>query len=305
MAFYGNEHINRPLTNISLRYNFAEGIADQVFPTVPVKKESDVYFIYNLSNLRLEETLRANRSKANLIERDFSQASYNLEEHALAELITDRDRANADQPLSLDVDVTQDLEEQIQIRQEVEIANIAFTKTSWSNTLSMGATGWGTAGSVPLNQILTASSLILQDAHVRPNRAVLGWEAFKALKTNTSTIDMIKYTERGIITEDILAALWDIDKVIVGRASYVNSAEGRTNTSAFIWGDNCLIYWVPQSAKLKAPAAGYNLTIGQKRKVKKWRDEAYGGDFIEVSTLFTPLIIATSAGFLINDVITA
>ena len=304
MAYFGNSHINKPLTNVSLRYNFAEGIYDQVFPIVPVKKESDVYFIYDLSNLRLEETLRANRSKANLIERDFSQASYNLEEHALAELITDRDRANADKPLSLDIDTTEDLEEKIQIRQEVDTAGIAFTTTSWSNTLSISAAAaWSTTGTVPLNQILTGTSLILQDAHVRPNRAVLGWESFKSLKVNTSTLDMIKYTERGIITEDILASLWDLDKVIVGRASYVNSPEGRTNTSTFIWDDKCLVYYVPQAAKLKTPAAGYNLIIGQQRKVKKWRDESYGGDFIEVSTLFAPLIVATAAGFLIHDTV--
>jgi hypothetical protein len=304
MAFFGNSHVDRPLTNISLKYNFAEGIADLVFPTVPVKKESDVYFIYDLSNLRLEETLRANHAKANIVEEDFSTASYNLEEHALRELITDRDRDNADKPLSLNSDATEKLEEKIQIRQEVEIANLAFTTTSWSNTLSISAAAaWSTSGSIPLNQVLTATSLILQDAHIRPNRGILGWETFKALKVNTSTIDMIKYTERGIITEDILASLWDIDKVVVGRASYVNSAEGRTNTSAFIWDDKCLIYYVPQSAKLKTPAAGYNLIIGQKRKVKKWRDEDYAGDWIEVSTLFTPLIVATSAGFLIHDTV--
>ena len=304
MPFFGNSHINKPLTNISLKFNFAEGIFDQVFPTVPVKKESDSYFIYDLSNLRLEETLRANHSKANIVEEDFSTASYALEEHALRELITDRDRNNADKPLNLDIDATEKLEEKIQIRQEVEVANLAFTTTSWSNTLSISAAAaWSTTGTVPLNQILTASSLILRDAHVRANRAVLGWESFKALKVNTSTLDMIKYTERGIITEDILASLWDIDKVIVGRASYVNSAEGRTNSSAFIWDDKALIYYVPQSARLKTPAAGYNLIIGQKRKVKKWHDDEYGGDWVEVSTLFAPQIVATAAGFLIHDTV--
>jgi len=89
----------------------------------------------------------------------------------------------------------------------------------------------------------------------------------------------------------------------VGRASYITSAEGRTNTSAFIWDDKCLVYWTPQSAKVKRPAAGYNLMIGQKRKVKKWRQEDLSGDWIEVNTMFKPYIIATSAGFLIHDTV--
>jgi len=299
MAFFGNSHVNRPLTNISLKYNFEHGIFDQVFPIVPVKKESDLYYIYDLSNLRLEETLRANHAKANIIEEDFSTATYSLEEHALKELITERDRANSDKPLNLDVDATEKLEEKIQVRQEIDTMNLCFTTTSWSNALS---TSWATADSIPLADVLTMTSLILQNGHVMPNRAVLAWDGFKTLRTNSSTMDMIKYVERAIITPEILASLWDIDKVLVGKASYLSSAEGEDNASSFIWSDKCLIYYVPKSARLKTPAAGYTLTIGQKRKVKKWYDDDFGGDWIEVSTLFTSIIVATSAGALIHSI---
>jgi len=305
MAFFGNSHINKPLTNISLKYKFEHGIFDQVFPIVPVKKESDIYFIYDLSNLRLDETLRANHAKSNEVEYDYSQASYSLEEHALNQLITDRDRGNADAPLNLDIDAAEFLEEKIQIRQEVETANLAFTVTSWSNTLSLGAAGhWSTTGTVPLADVLTMTGLILKDGHVHPNKSVIGWDTLKALKTNTSTTDMIKYVERSIITPEILASLWDIDKVIVGKASYITTLEGvSTISSSFIWDDKCLLYYVPKSPQLRSPAAGYTLQIGQKRKTKKWRDEPYGGDRIEVSTMFTPLIVATSAGALIADTV--
>ncbi|NLI59426.1 MAG: hypothetical protein GX387_13140 [Clostridium sp.] len=42
-------HIDRALTNISVAYMQDEKsfIADKVFPRIPVKKQSDVYFIYN------------------------------------------------------------------------------------------------------------------------------------------------------------------------------------------------------------------------------------------------------------------
>ena len=42
----GDVHVNRPLANVSVAYfqdqtNF---VADQVFPNIPVKKQSDVFF---------------------------------------------------------------------------------------------------------------------------------------------------------------------------------------------------------------------------------------------------------------------
>jgi len=303
MPFFGNSHVNKPLTNISLRYNFENGIFDQVFPIVPVKKESDIYFIYDLSNLRLNETLRANHAKSNEIEMDYSQASYNLDEHALNGLVTQRDRDNADAPLSPDIDLTETLEQNIQIRQEVDTANLAFTTTSWSNSM----TGlWAADNNVPLADVLTMTSLILQNGHVMPNRAVLAWDGFKVLKTNTSTADAIKYVERKIVTPEIIASLWDLDKVIIGKASYVTTKEGvSTIASSFIWSDKCLIYYVPQSPKLKTPSAGYTLQIGEKRKTKKWPDPDFGGDRIEVSTLFTSIIVATAAGAIIASITAA
>ena len=41
-------HVNRPLTNISVAYiqKATSFVAGQVFPIVPVKKQSDRYFVY-------------------------------------------------------------------------------------------------------------------------------------------------------------------------------------------------------------------------------------------------------------------
>ncbi len=41
-------HINRPLTDVSVAFmqNATDFVADRVFPTVPVAKQSDLYFVY-------------------------------------------------------------------------------------------------------------------------------------------------------------------------------------------------------------------------------------------------------------------
>lgn len=304
MPFFNNTHINKALTNISVKYTFAEGIADEVFPSVPVKKESDVYYIYDGSNLRLDETIRANRAEANEVGHNYSTASYVLEEHALKELISDRDRDNADKPLSLDTDSTENLTEKILLRREFETVKIAFTTTSWSSNATIAsAAAWDTSTSAPIADVLTATTSVLKNGRRRANRIVMGIEVFNKLKVNSSTVDRIKYTERGNVTEDILASLFDVEKVLVGMSSYDAGAEGQAASTTFLWGKDLLAYYVPKSPKLKVPSAGYLLTIGQKLKTKKWRKESRGGDMIEVSTMFLPRAVATSSAYLIKQAV--
>lgn len=304
MPYFNTIHVNQPLTNVSVKYQWAEGIADMVFPQVPVQKESDVYFIHSRDHLRLDETLRANRAEANTVGRDYSTASYTLEEHSLKELISDRDRQNADAPINLDIDATEGLTQALQIRREVDVANLCFTTTTWSNNVSVAsANAWDTNTSNPIADILTGTASILQNGFTRPNRIVMGWQAFRVLKVNSITMDSIKYTQRGIITEEVMASLFDVDKLFVGKASRVTSAEGVAETTGFIWGKDCLVYYAPDSPQLRSPSAGYVLTIGGGYRTKKYRDEARGGDWIEVSTMFLPKAIATSSAFLLKQVV--
>lgn len=305
MPYFNTIHVNQPLTNVSVRYNWAEGIADKVFPEVPVQKETDLYYVYDTDSLRLDETIRANRAESNEVGYDYSTASYTLEEHALKELISDRDRANADTPLNLDLDVTQHLTEKLLIRREVDVATLCFTTTSWGNNATIGsASAWDTSTSNPIADVLTATSLVLRNGFVRPNRAVMGWEVMRQLKVNSTTTDRIKYTERAIITDELMASLFDLDTLLVGRSARNLNAEGIAQSTGFIWGKDMLIYHVPARASLRSPAAGYLLTIGDRFRTKKWREEKKAGDYVEVSTMFVPKAVATSAAYLLKQCVT-
>lgn len=304
MPYFSTIHVNQPLTNVSVRYNWEEGIADKVFPEAPVQKETDLYYVYSRDHLRLEETIRANGAEANIVGRDYSTATYTLEEHALKELITERDRNNADAPLSLDMDVTMGLTESILIRREVDVANLCFTTTSWANNVSVAsANAWDTNTSNPIADVLTGTASCLRNGFIRPNSGVMGWEVFRILKVNSITMDSIKYTQRGIITEEILASLFDLDNLYVGRAARLTNVEGAAETTGFIWGKDMLVYYKPKSPRLRSPAAGYMLTANGRFRTKKWRDEPRGGDWIEVSSMFVPKTVATSAAFLLKQVV--
>ena len=302
MAFGGNLHINKALTNISVKYKNNEYIASKVLKDVPVKKESDLYYVH-VRDFRLPDTLRANKAPSNQVTWGVSTSSYVLNEHALSDVITDRDRRNADSPISPDIEATELLTDKIQLRFEKEIADLLFTTGSWSNNMTGStATSWkyNTTTSAPIQNVLSATGLIIKNSGTKPNTLVLGWDTFEALKENTNVYDRIKYVERAIVTEDLLAALFDVDKVYVGKAIYDAGAEGVGESIISLWGGNALLAYFNPKVSLRAVTAALNLRIseaGNPYKVKKWREEKISGDVIEVSTMFAPKAVATSCAY--------
>jgi hypothetical protein len=75
-----NVHIDQPLSNLTLAYvqeqtNF---IADKVFPTVGVQKQSDKYYIYDRANMNRAGDVQklAPRTEVNRIGQSISNDSY-------------------------------------------------------------------------------------------------------------------------------------------------------------------------------------------------------------------------------------
>ena len=95
MPFQNQLHVDQLLSNVSLRYSSKDFLADKIFPEVMVKKDSDLYRIYE-RDFRIPETIRANKGVANEHFWQVSSASYVLEDHALKEYISQDDIDNYD-----------------------------------------------------------------------------------------------------------------------------------------------------------------------------------------------------------------
>ncbi len=91
-------HIDKALTNISVAYMQDESsfIADKVFPRIPVRKQSDVYFVYNKGDFfRDEARVRAGASES--VGGDYGVEAadpYYCRVHAFHKDVTEQDRAN-------------------------------------------------------------------------------------------------------------------------------------------------------------------------------------------------------------------
>ena len=120
-------------------------------------------------------------------------------------------------------------------------------------------------------------------------------------------MDKIKYTQRGVVTTDLLAALIDMETVLVGRAIFTASAEGTAEASVVyqrVWGKNALLLHVPSAPSLMTPAAAYTFTWNRVPNSIQYftrkRNDEREVDILEGNTYFDQRITSQRAGQFIS-----
>jgi len=263
-------HVNRPLTNISVAYMQKESafVADKVFPVVPVKKQSDRYFTYLKEDWFRDEAMKrvhGAESAGGGYELD-NTPNYFCEIWAYHKDVTASDRANSDTPLSADRDASEFITQKFLIKREVEWATRFFATNLWTYDWTGAAAAdaaaykfvyWSTAGSTPIKDIAERQIAIQSVTGFKPNVLVLGPYVFMQLRNHAAILDRIKYTQRGVVTTELLAALFDVDKVLVAEGVLNSAAKGATESTDFIMGKNALLAYAAPRPGLKIPTAGY------------------------------------------------
>jgi hypothetical protein len=297
-------HQNSVLSGVSIRYTNDEMIADQVMPVVPVKKESDMYYIYTRA-WKLPQSKRGAGAEANEVEWNVSTDTYQCEEYALKDLIPDRVRNNADNPLNLDVDTTENLNELIQLGREKRVADVVFASGTYGTQTSAlsGTNQWDDyAGSDPIGDVRDAKAVVHAATGKMPNTMVIGFQAYLKLLDHPDILERIKYTQKGLITADLLASLFEVDKLLVGKALYDSTQEGVAESLGYVWGKSVALLFAQPSPGLKKVSFGYQF---QSRgfRTKKWRVEGRDGDFIETGEIRDEKVVAAATGYLYTTVV--
>lgn len=263
-----NAHIDRALTNVSVAYmqDASAFIADKVFPVVPVKRQSDVFYVYNKGDfMRDEAQLRGAASES--AGGDYGvEASdpYYCRKHAFHKDVTPEERTNYDEPLDADTDATDFVSQKMLIRREMEWASKFFKDGIWGREL-VGAPAaadgqavyWSSPTSNPIKDITDAGVQMASETGYKPNTLVLSPFAFNALKNHEDILDRIKYTQKGIVTADLLATLFEVEHVYVAWGVVNTAAKGSTDKVGFIMGKHALLCYSNPRPALKKPSAGY------------------------------------------------
>lgn len=324
MPTKGQAHIDRALTNMSVAYMQDETafIADKVFPKIPVTKQSDVYFVYNKGDFfRDEARVRAGASESVGGEYGVEASDpYYCRVHAFHKDVTEQDRANTDNPLDADNDATDFVTQKMLIRRETRWAEKYFRPGVWSREVAGVASAPGAGETIQFDQvasdpILTVSNeavLMASKTGFKPNTIVMTPAVFYALKNHEDILDRIKYTEKGIVTSDLLASLFEVDNVYVSWAVVNTANQGAVDDIDFVMGKHMLLAYVNPRPAIKKPSAGYMFTwtglLGAgafgNRMVRLPMDMlGIGTERIEGEIAFDAKVVAQDLGVFFTDIV--
>lgn len=307
-----NLHVDSIMTNFSLQYKNEEMIWQEVMPVVPVGKRSDKYMKYNKANaFRLFDDKIGPRSLANEIDWDVTPDNYSVKDHALADWVAQEEIDNADTPLSPERDSNDFINMMLDVAQEKRVADVFTTAANYpvGNKVTLaGATQWTGASDNPIKDIQDAIEACFQ----RANTIWFGVDAWLAFRRLPEILDAVKAASRvqtnsgGLATQSEVAALFDVDRVLVGRARYISSKEGQTDTYARIWGKHAGALYVPPG-QVGVRTISFAKTFSETRKLTfRSFDEKRGmkgAVYLKTGWNSDEKITASDIGYLIENAV--
>jgi len=260
-------HVDQPLTNLTLAYAQSQEnfIADKVFPTVGVSKQSDKYYIYDRANMNRTGDVEklAPRTEVNRIGMTLSTSSYFADVYGLGMDFDEQTLANEDAMLDIRSAGAETLAMRLMIHREEQFASNFFVASQWGtdNTLS-GNDQWSDyTNSDPIDAVTLARRTVqLGSGGFKPNTMVVGKEVRDKLINHPDVLARLNggatVTNTALVTDAKLAEIFEVENFYVMEAVKNSSVEGVAESNAFIGGKHAMLCYTPNNAGLMSPAAG-------------------------------------------------
>jgi hypothetical protein len=314
-------HIDAALTNVALGYHPKGMIAENIFPIITVKKESDKYYEWNKGEaFRVPDTTqRADGTRSKTIGFSLSTSTYSAEEYALNVEVTDRQVANADSVINLRSSKTRRLKDLIMLDQEIRVATLLTTQGNWASTNRVQLSGtqqWNNASydnSVAASQIesridVGKEAVRTQTGGYEPNKIIIPSAVAKVIKKDSKIRDIIKYTHADLLVDgDLPPVLWGM-KVIIPKASKNTNKEGNaTQTLTDVWGKHVVLIYTPETPGIDEFACGYIFRVANSAHTpwgaRTWREEDRKAEIIETEICQDEKLVSNVGGYFIEDCI--
>jgi hypothetical protein len=313
-----------PLANVSIAYRNMSYIADRVFPILDnVDPKAKIARYLKGAWFRDEADIRAAGTRAKRGGYPVDYLDINTKEYAFAKEVTDEDRRNARRqlapPLQPDQDAVEFCADKIDLKKEVRVAAL-IKATQWSSQAAGGEDAEGLwtpndATNTFVTDVLARIETIRTATGLKPNVLVIDHGTYNALKKVDDLLDRIKYTQRGILTADLIAAMFDLEEVLIGEAIVSTAKEAKAGTdftTSNVWEQNAskgmaFLFYRPRRPGLKIPSAGYQArtwyteTGNVARKTTTWREPAEHQDVYEVAEETDIVATGTDCGFMWKD----
>ena len=113
-----------------------------------------------------------------------------------------------------------------------------------------------------------------------------------------------------MVTVQLVAELFEVDRLIIGKAKYNSANKNQTASYSYVWGKDVVLAYVEPQPSLEGVCAWKTFRWRQMStdvgyQVRTYRDEAKGGggEWIEVENSYDEKAVCTDVAYLIDAVI--
>jgi len=318
----GSLLVSGPLQNVSLAYKNSDYISEEVFPTIDSPSPEAKIGKYTKGDwFRDEAAIKSPGTRA-------PRGGYKIEEvniqttpYWFAKEVTEDDRRLAalpnTPPMQPDIDAVSFVTEKILLKKEILTAATILNGV-WSDDGAGGldiAGKWAAGtGNTFIHDIETWMDYIKSQTGFKPNYLLVSGNVMKELKQETTILERIKYTQKGVISEDLIASLFGLNKILVGGAIKNTGNEKKIEnfTASRLWEKNAgkgsaFLFYRPNTPGLKIPSSGYQVRRpflnGEFRRIRTWFEAAENQDVYEATEELQILQTGADLGKLFKDVI--
>lgn len=228
------------LSAVAIKYRQKGMIADKVLPRVTVDKQEFIALSDRMGEwITPPDTTVGRTSNVNKLANSAQDPTYLATvNQGLDEPVPNQDQMNGPSESAL-ARAVQRVMGFVELRRELRAATILTTSGNFAYTSTLSGTSqWSDkTNSNPLDKLLTE----LDKPFMRPNKIVMGRDVWTQLSMHPKMIEAAFWAgaQSGKVTKEQVAALLEVDEIIVGDG-WINSAKkGQTVSKARIWGKFC------------------------------------------------------------------
>jgi hypothetical protein len=254
--------INPILTQVALGYTNSEFVGGALFPKVPINIRGGQVLQFGFEDFKTYNLKRAPGGTTEEISFGYFGDPFALLQDAVDVKVPREYQQDAAVMPGIDIGARAVRKGMAVIYKSLEIdqAALALATANYpaGNQVALSGTAqWSNASSDPVGGVLGYKETVRTQIGRYPNVLLNSASAWLSLRNNPVVKQRYQYTTPDAITEQMIAKLLELDKVVVGKAVTATDAAVMSD----IWGDNAVLAYVPQQlSAMEEPSYGYTYT---------------------------------------------
>lgn len=291
------------LTNLARGYENASFIGEKLFPVARMSKEGGKIPVFSDDHFKIPETKRAIRADSNRLNPSGrGEIDVVLSEHDIEYPI---DYREADEDIfDLQKQASYTTSEIIRLRHEKSCADLAQNSASYKSGNAQALSGtdiFSDEASKPVQAVKDALETVRKSVGKKPNVLWMGASVYEVLSEHAALIEKIKYSQKGIVTPDLMAAIFDVKEVIVGESVYSDA----DNNFQDLWGNAIGACYVNKAKSRSYRDASFGYTLRKKGFPQVDTYDEKGGklNVVRNTDIFEAKVLGAGAGFLYTNAV--